>query len=90
MTGVLEMEPDLGHGLQAQPPELDAEAVPSHLTQSRWEARCAVLSLLATFLLHSPKVKQSGWGGGGGVNFEQSVDAGLETPSPSHSHADAL
>ena len=33
-----------------------ADAVtPSHLTESRWQARCAVLSLLATFLLHSPQ-----------------------------------
>ena len=30
-------------------------ATPSHLTESRWQARCAVLSLLATFLLHSPQ-----------------------------------
>ena len=35
--------------------EATEAATPGHLTESRWQARCAVLSLLATFLLHSPQ-----------------------------------
>ena len=37
--------------------ETEDGSTPSHLTESRWQARCAVLSLLATFLLHSPQVR---------------------------------
>ena len=39
---------------QEEPDE--AASTPSHISESRWQARCAVLSLLATFLLHSPQV----------------------------------
>ena len=37
----------------------EAASTPSHISESRWQARCAVLSLLATFLLHSPQVDPS-------------------------------
>ena len=43
--------------------EAEDADTPNHLTESRWQARCAVLSLLATFLLHSPQVRPGGAGG---------------------------